>query len=538
MQKFKTSKKYLRLGAVCLLRQWDAFSWNMCFLTKNVCLPQKVLASDRKLVYTGSILFFGDVIMDSKASRGSFTGSLGFVLAAAGSAVGLGNIWRFPYLAAKDGGGIFLLCYLVLALTFGFTLLITEISIGRKTGKSPLTAYAELHPKMGWVGIAACVIPALILPYYSAIGGWVLKYLIAYLTGNGVAAVADTYFTGFITAQWEPLIWFLIFLGATVFVVYKGVDKGIEKFSRILMPLLLLLILGIAVFSLTLKHTDGTQTRTGLQGLLVYVVPNFEGMTAKQFLVVLTDAMGQLFYSISVAMGIMITYGSYVKKETDINKSVNQIELFDTLVAFLAGLMIIPAVYTFMGHEGMTASGPALMFVALPKVFGAMGPVIGTLVGILFFLTVAFAALTSSVSIMEAIVSCAMDKFHWERKKAVIVTSALAAVLGIVVCLGYNLFYFEAILPNTPAGKNAQILDVMDYISNYVLMPVVSIATCVFIGPGSSVNGIFQARVLMTQQSHCWAYSPRKPELKETRVLQCSLQQFIITRTCKQLRCP
>ena len=420
--------------------------------------------------------------METNESRGSFTGSLGFVLAAAGSAVGLGNIWRFPYLAAKDGGGLFLLCYLILALTFGFTLLITEISIGRKTGKSPLAAYGALHPKMNWVGVAACLIPVLILPYYSVIGGWVLKYLSIYLTGNGMAAVADNYFYDFIMAQWNPIIWFLIFLGATLLVVYKGVDKGIEKLSRILMPLLLLLILGIAVFTLTLSYTDEAGTRTGLQGLMVYVVPNFQGMTLKQFLVVLTDAMGQLFYSISVAMGIMITYGSYVKKDTDINKSVNQIELFDTIVAFIAGMMIIPAVYTFMGRAGMSASGPDLMFIALPKVFGEMGTVIGTIVGILFFLTVAFASLTSSVSIMEAIVSCAMDKFGWERKKAVAVTFSLAAVMGIVVCMGYNVFFFKIILPNTPAGKNAQILDVLDYISNYVLMPVVSIATCIFIG--------------------------------------------------------
>ena len=420
--------------------------------------------------------------MDKKESRGSFTGSLGFVLAAAGSAVGLGNIWRFPYLAAKDGGGIFLLCYLILALTFGFTLLITEISIGRKTGKSPLTAYTAIHPKMGWLGICACLVPVLILPYYSAIGGWVLKYLATYITGSGMAAVDSSYFTGFITHPWSPIIWFLIFLGATMFVVYKGVDKGIEKFSRILMPLLLILIIGIAIFSLTLKHTDGTGTRTGLQGFLVYVVPNFETVTVKQFMVILTDAMGQLFYSISVAMGIMITYGSYVKKDTDINKSVNQIEFFDTIVAFIAGLMVIPAVYTFMGREGMSNSGPDLMFKALPKVFGAMGPILGGIIGTLFFLTVAFAALTSSVSILEAIVSCAMDKFHWDRKKSVLAVSGLAAVLGIVVCLGYNLFYFEAILPNTPAGKNAQVLDIMDYVANYILMPVVSITTCVFIG--------------------------------------------------------
>ena len=433
--------------------------------------------------------------MEKKEKRGSFTGSLGFVLAAAGSAVGLGNIWRFPYLAAKDGGGVFLLCYVILALTFGFTLLVTEIAIGRKTGQSPLTAYAKIHPKMGWIGVVACLIPALILPYYCVIGGWVLKYLVAYLTGNGMAAVADGYFTGFITHQRSPIVWFLVFLGLTMFVVYKGVDKGIEKLSRILMPVLVVLIVGISVFSLCLSHTDGSGiTRTGLQGFAVYVIPNFEGMTLKQFLIVLTDAMGQLFYSISVAMGIMITYGSYVKKDTDLIKSVNQIEIFDTAVAFLAGLMIIPAVYTFMGAEGMGASGPSLMFVALPKVFGEMGRVIGTVVGIVFFVTVAFAALTSSVSILEAIVSCTMDKFHWSRKNAAVIVTAVAAVVGIIVCLGYNLFYFEAVLPNTPAGKNAQILDILDYISNYVLMPVVSIVTCIFIGwivkPGTVIDEV------------------------------------------------
>ena len=421
--------------------------------------------------------------MENKQSRGTFSGRLGFVLAAAGSAVGLGNIWRFPYLAAKDGGGVFLLFYLILALTFGFTLLITEISIGRKTGQSPLTAYKLLHPKMGWVGFLACIIPALILPYYCAIGGWVLKYLSAFITLQGSAAAADTYFTGFITAQWEPIIWFLIYMCATTFVVYKGVNKGIEKLSTILMPILVVLILGIAVFSLFLSHTDSNGvTRTGLQGLMVYVVPNFEGMTIKQFFVVLTDAMGQLFYSISVAMGIMITYGSYVKKSDDLNKSVNQIELFDTLVAFLAGMMIIPAVFTFMGTEGLSNSGPALMFVALPKVFAAMGNVIGSIVGIIFFVTVAFAALTSSVSIMEALVSCLVDKFHFSRKKATLIVAAVTSVVGILVCLGYNALYFEAILPNTPAGKNAQILDILDYLSNYILMPVVSIATCIFIG--------------------------------------------------------
>lgn len=421
--------------------------------------------------------------MEKNQKRGTFSGRLGFVLAAAGSAVGLGNIWRFPYLAAKDGGGVFLLFYLILALTFGFTLLVTEIAIGRRTGQSPLTAYRVIHPKMGWLGILACAIPALILPYYCTIGGWVLKYLSVFVTMQGEAAADSAYFTSFITSQWSPILWFAIYLCATTFVVYKGVDKGIEKLSTILMPVLLFMVLGIAVFSLFLSHTDESGvTRTGLQGFLVYVVPNFEGMTLKRFFVVLTDAMGQLFYSVSVAMGIMVAYGSYVRKDADLNKSVNQIELFDTIVAFLAGMMIIPAVFTFMGKEGMEASGPALMFVALPKVFDRMGNVLGTIVGILFFVTVAFAALTSSVSVMEAIVASLMDKFRLERKKTTLLVAAGTAIAGTIVCLGYNLLYFEAVLPNTPAGKNAQILDIMDYLSNYILMPVVAIATCILIG--------------------------------------------------------
>ena len=383
------------------------------------------------------------------------------------------------YLAAKDGGGVFLLCYLIMVLTFGFTLLTTEIAIGRKTGQSPLTAYRALNRSWGWLGIIACLVPVIILPYYCTIGGWVLKYLTTYLTGGAEAAMADGYFTGFITSTWSPILWFLIFPGATMLIVYKGVDTGIERFSKVLMPILLVLILAIAVFSLTLTHTDAAgNTRTGLQGFLVYVVPNFSGMTVKTFLMILMDAMGQLFYSISVAMGIMVTYGSYVKKETNLVKSVNQIEIFDTVVAFLAGLMIVPAVFTFMGTEGMN-SGPSLMFVSLPKVFGAMGAV-GVVVGAAFFLMVAFAALTSSVSIMEAIVSSMMDKFRTTRKKAILGVTAVAMAAGIVVCLGYNLFYFELMLPNSTTP--GQILDVLDYISNYILMPIVAISTCILIG--------------------------------------------------------
>ena len=416
--------------------------------------------------------------MEKSVKRGSFTGSIGFVLAAAGSAVGLGNIWRFPYLAAKDGGGLFLLCYLVLALTFGFALLTTEIAIGRKTGQSPLTAYGALHRRFRWLGGIASAVPSIILPYYCVIGGWVLKYLAVFLTGGGEAAMADGYFTAFITAQWSPLIWFALFMAATAAVVYMGVESGIERLSKILMPILLVMILSISCFSLTLSHTDESGvTRTGWEGFMVYAVPNFEGLTLRGFMVVLMDALGQLFYSISVAMGIMITYGSYVKKETNLVQSVNRIEFFDTVVAFLAGLMIVPAVYTFQGTEGM-AAGPSLMFISLPRVFGAMGKV-GAVVGVVFFIMVAFAALTSSVSIMEAVVSGLVDRYRMRRKKAALMVTALATLAGVVVCLGYNVFYFELHLPNDSVG---QILDVMDYVSNFCLMPVVAFCTCVLIG--------------------------------------------------------
>lgn len=411
--------------------------------------------------------------------RNSFTGSLGFVLAAAGSAVGLGNIWRFPYLAAKDGGGLFLVIYIILALTFGFTLLTTEISIGRITRQSPLTAYSKIKKGWGFMGVIACLIPMIIMPYYCVIGGWIVKYLVAFLTGDGVTASQDGYFTNFITGDVQPILFTIIFLCITAFVVFRGVEKGIESFSKIIMPLLLVLVLAIAIFSVTMKFTDAEGvTRTGLEGLKIYLVPNLEGLTVKQFFSVLLDAMGQLFFSLSVAMGIMVAYGSYVRDDANLVSSINQIEIFDTVVAILAGVMIIPAVFTFMGTEGMEASGPSLMFISLPKVFHAMGGV-GIVIGCLFFAMVLFAAITSSVSIMEAIVASLMDKFHMSRIKAAVIETVIALVGGIIVCLGYNKLYFDITLPN---GAHAQVLDVMDYISNNILMPIVAIGTCILIG--------------------------------------------------------
>ncbi len=413
-----------------------------------------------------------------QSKRSSFSGSLGFILAAAGSAVGLGNIWRFPYLAAKDNGGLFILIYIILALTFGFTLLTTEIAIGRKTKQSPLTAYKLINKKFGFIGSIATIVPVLILPYYCTIGGWVIKYFITFLTGDGVNAAADGYFTGFITDTISPLALMVVFLLITSIVIIGGVNKGIEKLSKVLMPILLILVIGISIYSLTLSHTtDEGITRTGLDGLKIYLIPSFENLTVKDFFITLMDAMGQLFFSISVAMGIMVAYGSYVSDDTNLMKSINQIEIFDTLVALLAGMMIVPAVFVFMGKEGMSA-GPGLMFVSLPKVFENMGG-IGTVIGILFFLMVLFAAITSSVSIMEAIVSSIMDRFHFSRKKSAVIVLVYALVFGTIVCLGYNKFYFELKLPN---GSIGQILDVFDYLSNNILMPLLALFTCILIG--------------------------------------------------------
>lgn len=412
-------------------------------------------------------------------NKGSFTGQLGFVLAAAGSAVGLGNIWRFPYLAAKDGGGAFLFIYFILVLTFGFAILTTEIAIGRKTKLSSTKAFEQLAKKWKFVGVLACVVPFMIYPYYCAIGGWVIKYLLAFVTGQGAAAAGDKYFGGFITTQWEPVIMMAIFMAIVGIVVKNGVQKGIESSSKYIMPVLIVLVLIIAGFSLTLSHTTAEGiTRTGWEGFKILTIPDFSGYTGSMLLTVIMDAMGQLFFSISVAMGIMISYGAYVRDEDNLVEGVNHIEFFDTAVGMMAGVMIIPAVYTFMGLEGMKASGPGLMFVALPKIFASMGS-FGTAFGILFFALVFFAAMTSAMSVLEAVVSNIMDVFGSSRNKAVIIETIIGFILAVIVCFGYNIFYFELPMPNGGVG---QVLDIFDYISNGVFMPFVGLSTCILVG--------------------------------------------------------
>lgn len=412
-------------------------------------------------------------------TKSSFASKLGFVLATAGSAVGLGNLWRFPTVAAKDGGGLFLVIYLILVFTLGYTIMTSEMALGRRTGLSALNAYKAAEPKFGFLGKLAFIVPSIILMYYVVIGGWVLEYLFIFVTGAGVDAAADGFFTSFITSPIAPVVFTLLFLALTALIIAAGVQKGIERSGKVLMPILIVLAIGIAIFSLTLSTTDadGT-TRTGLEGLSILVIPNLEGLTLSSLGRTIMDAVGQAFFSLSLAMGIMVTYSSYMRKEDNLSKNALQVIGIDTAVAFLAGVMIIPAVFVFMGTDGLSAAGPSLMFVSLPKVFAAMGP-IGGVVGAVFFLMVTLAALTSCVSILEVFVAGCMEQTHMPRGKATTIGFLGAAAGAIIVCLGYTAFYFELPLPN---GSTAQILDVFDYVTNSVLMPIIALISCVLFG--------------------------------------------------------
>lgn len=398
--------------------------------------------------------------------RSSFTGKLGFVLAAAGSAVGLGNIWRFPYLAAQYGGGIFLLVYLVLAVTFGFALMCAEIAIGRKTGLSAIGAFQKLNKKFAFLGYLTSLVPIIILPYYCVIGGWVIKYFTVFAGGKAHEAASADFFGAFVSKPLEPLGWFALFLGLTAVVVLLGVDRGIEKVSKIMMPLLIALSLIIAVYSCFMPGAT--------EGLKYYLLPDFSAFSVKTVLA----AMGQLFYSMSLAMGIMITYGSYMKKEVNLESSVRNIEVFDTGIAFIAGLMVVPSVFSAASVSGgnvdeLLVSGPSLMFKTLPYVFDQMPG--GAVIGALFFLLVIFAALTSSISLLEAVVSIIHDKFKIGRRACCFAALVISVILGIPSSLGNGAWSGVTIL-------GMDFLSFFDFISNSVLMPIVAFLTCVFVG--------------------------------------------------------
>lgn len=410
--------------------------------------------------------------------RSTFSGKLGFVLSAAGASVGLGNIWRFPYLAAKYGGGIFLLIYILLALTFGYTMIMAETSIGRMTKKSPVGAYASFGKSKwlsfgGWIN---AVIPLLIVPYYSVIGGWVIKYLIGYLTGNGTGLAADGYFSTFISDGFSTEICFLIFAGITLGIIYAGVRNGIERVSKFMMPILVVLSVMIAIYSMTRPGAV-----KGIQYFLVPNLKNFSWMTV-------VAAMGQMFYSLSIAMGILITFGSYMKKDISIEGSTEHVEIFDTAIAIMAGLMIIPAVFAFSGGDPDTLqAGPALMFITIPKVFANMG--MGTFVGVLFFMLVLFAALTSSIALTESAVSTIEDELKWSRKKSTLLVAVIMVALGTLSCLGYGPLASVTII-------GMQFLDFFDFMTNSVMMPIAAIATCLLV---SKVVGVEKIEEEVTQ---------------------------------------
>lgn len=415
-----------------------------------------------------------DVAKHAKG-RASWSGKWGFILAAAASAVGLGNMWRFPYLAAKYGGGTFLITYIILVVTLGFALMMGETALGRMTKQSVTGAFSHFGKKYAFIGVLACLVPMIIMPYYSVIGGWVTKFMVSYAIETPAIIAGDTYFTDFIlSAGPDTFLWMFVFLALVVIIVALGVRKGIESSNKVLMPLLILMALGISIFSLTLPGA--------MDGLAYYLIPDVSKVSPEM----IVAAMGQMFFSLSLAMGIMVTYGSYFGPEDDLEHSVRRIEVFDTGVAILAGLMIIPVSVAVMGSAETVATkaGPGLMFGVLPAVFEQLGPA-GQPLGLIFFVLVFFAALTSAVSIFETNVSCIQDGFKTSRVVAIIVCGLEALILGIVCNLGYNAWLGVDpmyALFGIGSYQDHQILDFMDFLSNTILMPVVAFLTCIFIG--------------------------------------------------------
>ena len=377
------------------------------------------------------------------AARDTWSSKWAFILAAAASAVGLGNLWRFPYLAAKYGGGMFLLTYLVLVFTFGLSLLLVEIALGRKTRQSTIGAFKLFGKKYAFIGILASLVPFIITPYYCVIGGWVAKYVGAYFF-DPATMIGDggTYFSSFITSSFESYIWLFIFMAIVFFVVSRGIKGGIEKANLIMMPALIIMTVILVVYTLCQPGA--------LDGAAYYLVPDFSAFSIE----LVVAALGQMFFSLSIAMGIMVTYGSYMKQRDSLTSSAIRVAGFDIGVSFLAGLM----------------------FIVLPQMFASFGD-FAPVIGVLFFLLVIFAALTSAISLMETCVSIMHDGAKCSRKKATVLTFVIIGVAAVFVNLGYNgLSFIE------PLGAGTSLLDFFDFISNTIMMPIVAFLTCIFVG--------------------------------------------------------
>ncbi len=406
--------------------------------------------------------------MDNNTSnRGQWASNIGFILAAAGSAVGLGNIWKFPYLAGANGGGAFVVIYLAMIVIIGFVIMLGEMAIGRNTHLSSVGAYRKLSEKWAFVGFIGVVVGFCILAFYSVIGGWVLNYIGKYLIGGISGAEAGSYFSGFIASTTQPIVWHLVFMILCCVIVLKGIAGGIEKASKFMMPALFVLLVVIAIRSVTL---DGA-----MEGIKFFLKPDFSKVTIGTVMA----ALGQAFFSLSLGMGAIITYGSYLGNTENLEKNAVIIPAIDTMVALLAGFAVLPAVFAFGFEPG---AGPSLMFITLPSVFDSMP--FGQFFGILFFILILFAALTSAISLLEVVVSFVIDTFKIERKKATIIISTILFFIGIPCSLA-----------NGPIMKDVLIFgynffDFMSFLAENLLMPLGGLLMCIFIGYVWGVDNI------------------------------------------------
>jgi NSS family neurotransmitter:Na+ symporter len=401
-----------------------------------------------------------------QSSRGTWTSRLGFILAAAGSAIGLGNIWRYPYVTGQNGGAAFVLIYLGCVLFIGVSVLIAELALGRRTTLNPVgaiksTSSSRLWPGVGYLGILTAIG---ILSFYLVVAGWTIGYL--FKTAFHVGGT----FAEFIHDPTTEIGYFTIFLFLTTFVVLGGVEKGIERWSKILMPLLFLILVGLMVFSLTLEGAS--------KGVEFYLKPDFSKITGSTILA----ALGQAFFSLSLGMGTMITYGSYLSKNESIPYSATAVAISDTTIAFLAGLVIFPALFS----AGMDpAAGPALVFNVLPTIFERMPG--GTIVGVLFFTLLIIAALTSAISLLEVPVAFLVDQKKWTRKKAVWVITAITFVMGLPSALSQGTvdFLSNVTLPHPNPGQPplaTGFLDIMNFLFGSFSLTVGGLLICIFVG--------------------------------------------------------
>lgn len=404
----------------------------------------------------------------SSKPRDGFNSKFGVIAAAAGSAVGLGNIWRFPYVAGENGGGAFLLIYLGFIFTIGISVMLAEFAIGRKSQRNVLGSFKKLAPGKPWwlVGLMGIVAAFAILAFYSTIAGWTFEYLIQAI-GNGFSGkdteTLNLMFTDFQSSTFRPLLWQLIFMIFTAGIILAGVHNGIEKYTKMLMPLLVLLILVMCVRSLTLEGAG--------DGLKFLFKPDFSKIDG----IVILEALGQAFFSMSIGMGALITYGSYIKKDNYLPSTAFQVAIADTAIAILAGVMIFPAVFAF----GMSAdAGPGLVFQTLPNIFGSMieiMPAGGYIFGVLFFLLLSVAALTSTISLLEVVVAYGIEELKMSRRKATLLFASAIALLGVLATLS-----FSELSEFTIFGKT--IFDNLDWLSANLLLPLGGVFIVIFLG--------------------------------------------------------